>query len=246
MGFAEPTLQTRFCLNVCSSGLEKRGKTYWAFTAPEPIVALSTDTGTEEIAEGFRKAGKKVALTRVRVPREAESIGAKEKEWATAVKVIAAVIKSPHIRTFIVDTGTEFWELLRLARFGKLAQVQPYHYGPVNAEMRDIVKELCELRNLNTVWVHKHKKEYGPNKKGDDAWTGRYERGGFGDMAFLCGTVLEHRRVTEDNVTKFSTIVQDSRYQAETLIGVELEGEMNNFATMAQLSFPDSNESDWK
>jgi hypothetical protein len=44
-------------------------------------------------------------------------------------------------RTIVWDTGTEFYEMCRLAQFGKLLQVKSQHYAPIN-------RYLVELFNL--------------------------------------------------------------------------------------------------
>ncbi len=49
-------------------------------------------------------------------------------------------LESKEIKSIVIDTASEAWELVRLARFGKLTQVMPQHYGPVNTEFRDMIK----------------------------------------------------------------------------------------------------------
>ena len=53
--------------------------------------------------------------------------------WAD-LKVKLAKAWSMDEGTVVMDTASEAHELSRLAAFGKLTQVMPHHYGPVNAE----------------------------------------------------------------------------------------------------------------
>ena len=71
-------------------------------------------------------------------------------QWALA---------EPAVRTISVDTATELWELLRMARFGKLTQVMPYQYGPVNAEFRSLIR-MAYASDKNLILLHKMRKVY--------------------------------------------------------------------------------------
>jgi len=70
-------------------------------------------------------------------------------EWTRMKDAAYAIIDNLKFRTLIFDTGTEAWELCRMARFGKLAQVMPQHYTEVNSEFRALVKAAYERKDLN-------------------------------------------------------------------------------------------------
>ena len=245
LGFTDKPGMDLPSLSICSSGLEKKGKTHFAFTAPGPIAVIASDTGTLEIADKFRRQGKAVYYAEYEMPRGSGSArqAAAEKTWNKVEDFIYGVAEERSIRTFIGDTGTEFWELLRLARFGKLTQVMPHHYGPVNEEFQSMVKRIAKRPGLNSIWIHKAKKEYKTNKEGKDAWTGRHERAGFGDMGYLCDVVITHHFDTETR--EFYLKVADSRKNTQELIGLELRAEMCDFPTLAQLAYPESDPSYW-
>src|SRR5690606_33598929 len=118
--------------------------------------------------------------------------GDAEQDWNDIQEVLRAVIRSSAIRTLVVDTATELWEVARLSEFGKLEQVKSHHYGPVNAEFRNIIQAPYMRKDLNVIYTHKVKKEYK-----DDKWRGGFERAGFGDMPFLAQINIEHYRVDE-------------------------------------------------
>jgi len=187
LGFAEVSLATRRALLVCSQALEKKGKTHFAFTAPDPIAVISTDTGTEETAAKFKKAGKRIHLFKATPPKELTGNHVEAvKEWDRMLSAWMGVINDRSIRTLVVDTHTEFWQTMRLAWFGKLEQVPPKKYDEVNKAMRDMVKMVKERGDLNAIFIHKYKKEYAGSRKADgsagmDSWNGGYERVWFGD-----------------------------------------------------------------
>ena len=138
LGFGEVSLSSRKALLVCSQALEKKGKTHFALTAPDPIALISTDTGSEETAAKFKKMGKVIHLLKSTPPKEiGNNHAAAVTEWEKLLKAWYGVIGDRSIRTMIVDTHTEFWQVMRLARFGKLEQVPPKKYDEVNKDMRD-------------------------------------------------------------------------------------------------------------
>jgi hypothetical protein len=251
------------------SGLEKQGKNHFAFTAPGPIACLSFDTGTEGVIEKFRKGfgdnkPKDIYLADYDVNLPG---GADLKQIADAAQAIWVKFRKDYewairnARTVVADTGTEIWEILRIARFGKLTQVMPHQYGPVNAEFRKLVKLAFDVKNVNAIWLHKLKAEYdtktvvvaGQTKEVSNK-TGKLVRSGFGDIPFLVQfNAVVHRdselrdwdpgkssfrlhpvpRATDDN--GFRLTVLDSRHNGE-LSGTVLEGELLNFPQLAALA----------
>lgn len=264
-GFLDPVQTTVPRVSVCTTAGEKLGKTHWALTAPGPIAVISTDTGTREIVERFiREWGKKIKLCQLTAATalvEAKRGDAGMAEWLRVEEAIYAVVEDKSIRTLVVDTATEVWELCRLAYFGKLAQVKPHHYAAPNNRFRVLLKYCYDTRlDLNAVWIHKHKKEYKASGKNEDSnWTGKYERSGMADVPFLTDVVAEHfKRVErdEENLSHlfFGLRVLDSRLKPEYVVGTELESEAGmaggidqcNFATLAQTVWPETTLDYWE
>lgn len=243
-GFEEITGQSEPSLMVASAGHEKRGKTHWAFTMPGPLAVISSDTGTREVAAKWKRAGKKVHYFEYEIQKQGLDAAAHAKMWDRVEVAVRTVLSDKSIRGLILDTGTEIWEQLRLARFGKLTQVMPHHYGPVNAEFRELLKAISRRPNLNSVIIHKVKKEYKTTKEGKDGWTGKYERAGFTGIGYDVDVIVEHYLDTDAN--DFATRVVDSRYETINVNGMELVGDMNDFPTLAQMCFPDTTEEYWK
>ena len=262
LGFEEinPSDSSAPRLTCCTEAPEKRGKSHWAFTAPGPVVGiLSTDMGTREILRKFLPPATKKRFIYNSIARAKDLLDDRadkntiDRAWGSARDCMAALVDNKQVRTIVLDTATELWELIRLARFGKLAQVLPHQYVTVNNEFsRTIMKLPAERDGLNCVFVHKVKREYKEGKDGKANWTGRSERAGFGDAAYIADVVLRHYRTDLDpdehdgRRCRFGVKILDSRYEPNNLIGLELEGEDNNFGMLAMLAFPDTDPGYWE
>lgn len=218
------------------SGLEKNGKTSFALSTPGPIIYFNLDFGTEGVISRYADKKdiyvKEYRFNRVMTPDKYINL------WSSFTTDYYNALKSK-ARTIIVDTATELWELLRLARFGKLTQVLPFHYGPVSAEYITLIREGYSY-DKNVILLHKLKKQYV-----NDKFSGNYERAGFGNTGFLVQSNLEVYRDGLDG--QFFLKVMDCR-QNSMLGGLEfpLTDEFSGFAFLAQMVFPDSTEGDWQ
>ena len=215
--------------------LEKNGKTHFALTAPGPIAYFDFDIGTEGVINKFT-AGKEIIVSEHRIPRDSD--GGKGFDFArgyeTFHKRFMAALNNKQVRTLIVDTMSEAWELLRMARFGKLTQVMPRQYGPVNAEVRELIRQ-CFEHDKNVILVHKMKPQYV-----GDIWKGTYERAGFKDIGFL---VQVNGQLGFDE-GEFTCHITDCR-QDMSLSGMDLAGPLCNFPILAQMVFPTVDPERW-
>lgn len=233
----------RLLLNI--QGLEKTGKDHFSLTAPDPIAMLSFDIGLEGVIEKFNKK-KKVyiaeyeLLAQPGVASEADVEREASKLWNQVVSDFRDAFASPSIRTVIVDTGSELWELKRLSEFGKMsANVQ--HYGPVNADFRRLLRIPYDT-NKNFAMLHKMKDEWTRGADGKSGKSGKLERAGMKDIGFLLqGNIQTWRDANQG----FHATMLDCR-QNPTVNGVDFEGPMCNWATVGSFVFPDSDiDRDW-
>ena len=238
--FSKLAPEPRPVLSVCSYGHEKRGKTYWALSAPGPVAVISSDAGTEATVRVWERAGKDVLLFRHIVPPTGQNIDTYERAWDKVAQAMYEAMESSYFRTVVVDTATEMWELLRLARFGRLTQVMPHHYGPVNAEFRSLINKAVNC-GKNTVWIHKVKKVYKTNKNGVDSWSGEWERAGFTDFGYIIDLVVEN----DISEGEFVVRVVDSRYRTAQVNGQEFRGVMGLFPALAMELRPETSWEDW-
>ncbi len=220
-------------------GLEKQGKTHFGLTAPGGVAYLDLDIGCEGVMQKFLSK-KAVYVHHVQIPVALGGVVDTvecEKSYDGAKSAYKDALYSKDIRSVVIDTASELWELLRLAKFGKLTQVMPFHYAPVNAEFRDLIR-LAYPAEKNEILLHKLKSKYVNDKR-----TADYERSGFGDTGFL---VQCNARVHRDKETgEFCLKVADCRQNHE-LAEMVLEGVMCNFPMFAAQVFPDSRLEDWE
>ena len=140
----------KYRMIVAVDGMEKSGKTNFALTAPGPIAYQSLDIGTEGVIEKFQHQ-KPIHLAQYRFLTEKDDspeITMKKAlpVWETFLtdfrQVMIPRLKAGTIKTGVWDTGSEIWELQRLARFGKLQQVLPHHYTALNLEYQNLLREV--------------------------------------------------------------------------------------------------------
>lgn len=243
-------------------GGEKSGKTHFAvMTMPDPLAIISLDTGADEIVDKARAAGRVVYHHRILIPRfkviADQKAQAAQRElygpyWDKLRHSVDAIAAAKQIRSAVLDTFTEGYEVARLAYFGKLAQVKPQHYVEVNAETRNLVKGLYDERpDLNLALIHKVKKEYREGKSGESNWTGRYEMAGFGDINYIVDLIIHHGY--DITARRFTVTVPkvpgncNCRF-GDHVVGFELPGEANlpcDFPTLAMEAVPGSRYEDW-
>lgn len=233
-GFTKAVKSDKKRLILSLEGQEKMGKTTFALSAPGPIALFDLDIGLEGVLD--KVIGKKEIYVASFDYRDATNQQEWLDQWEALKKAYYSALKDKEIRTLVIDTASELWELVRLARFGKLAQVQPHHYGPVNTEFRDFLRKAYDV-NKNLILLHKRKAEYVNNQK-----TGGMERAGFSDIGYLVQVnIICWRDVEGDG---FGLTVKDCR-QTPELAGYQMTEPMNTFPFLAAMVLPETSPDDW-
>ncbi len=182
-GFKKAVLKDAVRHVLTISGLEFSGKTRWGLTGPAPVYIHNFDLGLEGTIDPFLKAGKDINIAEypyeITGGNRADHVAA----WEQFRADFAFSLSQPE-GTVVVDTATEAWELCRLARLGKLSNVQPFHYGPVNSEVRELVRSAYGS-TMTTVFTQKLAPVYLDDKRTRD-----YEAKGFNDMPYLAQSNL--------------------------------------------------------
>lgn len=243
--FQPATETTHRRLIVSVTGHDKSGKTDFALSAPGPIAIQSLDIGTEGVVDKWlngERGAKEIYLSEYTADGTQK---ATEKEWSRFASDFKQAL-GLGVRTINWDTATEVWEMLRMAEFGKLTQVMPHNYAPVNAMFRRLLRTVYDS-DVNLILLHKVKKEYRESpksKEGKANWTGKYERAGFSDIGFLAQcNVFCYREVNEDgSAGDFALRIENCR-QNPDIVGMEIP---NDFAMLAGLVFPDVDPSEWE
>lgn len=247
-GFERVNRKTAHRIILAIDGAEKSGKTNFTMTMPDPMCIIDTDIGLEGVVEKYQADKELYAISPGVTIAELREIKDINKRVAEAQKAWDRLMKAYHkvlgtARTVVVDNATEMWELLRTARFGKLTQVMPHQYGPVNAEYRDFVRAAFSQNATNLALIHKIKDEYVNEKR-----TGKRVRSGFSDTAFLVQCNLSCWRDVGKDAPAFpdcfNVDIIDCRQNME-IAGVTLSGADANFPQLATMVFPDTKEGDW-
>lgn len=224
-------------LIISISGMEKCGKTHFSLTAPGPIAVFSCDIGEEGVVDKFTKDKEIFIMNIDRIDEDAAEQA--PKEYTRFKSAYLDMLRGNEVKTIVLDTATEIWELLRMARFGRLTQVMPYQYGPVNAEYRALIREAYNW-DKNLILLHKMKAQYINDKR-----TGEYERAGFSDTGFLVQVNAQIYRYSPADGGEFVLWVKDCR-QNPDLAGEEFEGPMASFPMLAGMIVPDVDPEVWE
>jgi hypothetical protein len=226
-------------------GLDKSGKSNLAFTAPGPLGYLEFDIGAEGVVEKFQDD--KVILAprayETRFEGGAQKTDA-DKEFTRFEKDYKSSLRQ--LRSTIVDTASETWELLRLARFGKLTQVKPHHYVEVNQEYRDLVRFAFE-HDSNLILLHKLKATWAEGKDGKSSKTGELERQGFSETGYLVQMNVRcwREEVRDPRDLGFRCQILNCRQNPE-VAGEILSNEQITFATLGMMALPQLDPAVWE
>lgn len=243
-------------LIVVSRAHDKCGKTHFACMAPDPVFYAGTEQGDEGVVDKIAEKYNRVIIKKdFIVPPNRKDKGLYEKVWDDFANTWVKVCDSGKFKTVVLDNAGDLWELIRMARFGKLTQVRPEQYAPVTAEFEELMNYPKQIRGLNAIYLHKLKKEYvkakgTSNDRGD--WNGSYVPRGCESMAYLAQVNIEHfRYLRNDNRRGFGIRVINSRVSGDC-DGLELTDDqdgmgidMCNFAGLAMALYPGTVEGDW-
>ena len=233
MNFKPASAQPKKRLIVSIEGPEKTGKTHFALTGGGKTAVLNLDHGLEGVAPKFVGNGSDVQEVEYWLPDivdpakiEQKIVKAYESIWNQYFADYKEALAN--FDTVLLDTGDEAWEMVRIARLGKLTQVMPNQYGPVNAEFRQIFN-LAKQSNANLLINHRMNDEYVNDKP-----TGRLKRAGFKNTAYEVQINLRSSKKGSD----FQMQIIDCRHDPD------LDGKMiepPTFERLQQMIFTNNN-----
>lgn len=236
---ASSAVKPRLILNI--QGTEKSGKDHMGFSyTGGPIYVHSFDIGLDGVVQKFQDS-REIYVAEYELTIQPGEAG--DKEVGEAANVVWEQFVSNYRDSLastrdaglvMIDTGTETWELLRLASFGKLTQVMPHHYSKPNAEFRDLVREGFDATNV--VWLHKMKDEWENyiDNKGQEKGrrTGNKKAMMMNDIPFLVECNVQTGRSDDgDTGCQFFATIIDCRKNME-LRGMVID---NYFDTLLNL-----------
>ncbi len=232
-GFTALPSEPRRRMLFRSWGREKSGKNHFGLTGPGPVYGLYFDPGgLEGMAEKFLIAPlgpKEIHQVQYRFNKKRngqdEAIALKERF------IIDYEIALNNARTIQLDE-TELWELVRFAEWGR-ESAKGREYGPLNGEYRGWIHDAYDA-GVNLQLIQKVKEKWENDKP-----TGEMEPFGFKQAGNVVQVNLEHSWTREGG---FNVCVKECRQNMG--IAYEDYGSIN-FSELAQLVFPDTDESDW-
>lgn len=217
-------------------GPEGTGRTRLALTAPGPIALINADEKIQGVVQPFVRSGKKIKVATFGFQASDDY-----KDTAIRASEVWSKVAGWHkdalnfARSCVVDTATESWEMLRLARFGTLKPEGRVDnlYGPVNAEYRSLIKKFRGQDSTNLITIHQEKEKYKESiqagKKVSVA-TGTMVRAGFKEMGYLADIVVQTSK--EDG--KFFATITKGWFNA-TVEGMVLEDDDIRFSYILSL-----------
>ena len=152
----------------------------------------------------------------------------------------------------IIDTATEFWELVRLRHLGKLTKVMPQHYHICNQAYANYIHR-ARSAGVILILTHQVGEKYVMNKdKSGDVRTGVFERKGHNKTEHLVDVELRLDRpiIAEKGTGKVlsrvlkATVVK-SRFDVEQHLGMEFVGDEVDFPTIAAV-LTDTDDEGWR
>jgi hypothetical protein len=215
-------------------GLEKTGKNNFAFTFPDPIAVLNLDFGLEGMVKKFQERGKVIVNATdkpIRVTPFCEQAEYKEL-WDKSLQGFKKCMESPDIRTLVVDTASDWWDLLTLSLFGKLEQIPQLQRVAMNKAFRSVLRSAF-VTDKSLVLIHRQSKVYKNIEKVNEKtgkkvivgeWTGEYKRSGFSEM----GYIVQANFITRYEDGNFILECKDSRHNM-MMAGYEWRNDDINF-----------------
>lgn len=157
-------------------GETKTGKSSFALWGPGPVVVADLDKRLEYVVQGFIKGEitgepKVIKPMPLEIPdldpmsrkKDDAAEKAAKKEWEKFLKNYQDALESSllpgGVRTIVIDTATELFDLRLAAEFGKLMGIIQRNRGGANADFTELIRR-GEKYNANVIWLHHAKEEW--------------------------------------------------------------------------------------
>ena len=227
-----------------SVGLEGSGKSSLALTLAEfgPLAYVNIDQSLDRAHARSKKERERVKRLDVQY---AATIGEDATKntcrpvWANLVKRVDEA-SAGFAAGAVIDTGTETWELNRLAAFGTLNPKgrTDHLYGPINARQRNLFRTVHRINKKHLITIHQYTDEYKdkrlPSGGIQSVKTGKYVRKGFKEMGYLCDVAVECRRENGEFKAKF--LINKLPPNGPDLEGTEIDQDDLTFAHIITIS----------
>lgn len=235
-GFHVPSMRVNQRMIAAICGKRGKGKTHLGLTAPGPIAVFNLDVGLDGVVQKFT-GDKVVMVADFEVPyTQDDAIKERDRFYAAW----SAAIRARDIRTIMIDTETELWELYRMAEYGALSGIMPYQYTSVNIKCSRLFKETLTIGLDKNFIFLRHLKPLYVNDKRTDRW----EAAGFGGLEKIVQVVGEIWRDEPDEGKDWHLTISKNRLNAD-LDGETLDGDMATFQWLGVQTFIGTGLDDW-
>lgn len=237
IGFHMPSPDITHRMIVAINAHRGKGKTHFGLTMPGPIAVFNLDVGLDGVIQKFMPE-KVMPVIPISVPYTQDEA---KLEVVKYEKAWEASLKARDVRSILIDTESELWELYRMAEFGQLSGVMPYQYGPLNVKYAKMVrmaltigmdKNVCFLRHFKPMYVN-------------DKRTADYEPAGFGKLEKIVQVVGETWREDVDDGGSWHVTISKCRLNPD-VDGQDYDGEMASFPWLGTFVFEGTGPDDWR
>jgi hypothetical protein len=217
---------------------------------PSPIAAFPFDNNSMEIIQKVR-AYKKILVPNESLEfKDATDNNEHKAIWQRFKSLYYDAINSASVRSIFLDTGSDLYELCRLALLGRLEQVPPHFYGKVNVEFTDLIRKV-QQSDKNLAIIHRLKDEYVKGGvKGEGVRTGKRILSGIADIKYKVQLDLISWRDldlrNEETGSEGFGVTIENCSQNEKLAGTYLEEPDNTWAGIGTRVYPNTTVSDWE
>lgn len=256
-------------------GMQKSGKTRLALTARKPIGYIGIEIGGDEgVVDQFIPANKDefdgIQSVMIRVPAIQYPVDIPDGDKydkAVSVEIVRTASEAmnqfydayytslENFATTVVDTGSDLWEILRLANFGRLEKIPTLSYTQLNRTMDKIIDDAFSYPG-SVIFIHhlKEKWETFVNDKGKEQGrpSGVFDLAGYGGIKKKVQATVELWRddlpldkpdEQTGRLVSFNATIIDSRHNADSM-GLAFKNDFT-FADIGMSIIGGSSREDW-
>jgi hypothetical protein len=240
------SIPNRIIMSVASP--TKHGKTHWAMSASKPLVYMQLEDGSGEGVidkDKFDFSTIRPAEYKFRRPVNVKGQAPKEikneaeKVWAQFTNDFRVNLRLKGLRTIVVDTGNEAFDLAKLAECGTIAPYPAILAAPAKRAWGDLIRMAFDYDKNVILATH-----LADIYEGDQR-TGSKKLRGMAEIAEICQINLRIERLPVDDkgVMHRKMTITECRF-AEEHNGFE-KNDMS-FQEMACIVRPDTDFEDWE
>lgn len=198
---------------------QKRGKSHFALTAPQPIYYFDFDRGMETLLQQqeFRGADIYHMICRTKMLGK-DALREQERLYEEFLANIEAVKNGATGGTAVIDTTTELWGLIQAIELEEIRQEkveagkrntkpQRFEYSRCNIHYQEIIKSLLDNPYLNVCLLNRAKEVY----SADGQATGTFAMQGQKDTPYLTEVTIQLDKEGTGLDRQYKMLIEDCR-----------------------------------